>query len=152
MHLKRLLFLIFISINFYTYSQQQKDFTGYWVYESLVLNNNRDSLKSQLVENLYSDLYIHFKNNGQYSSLILNRNEQGQWTYNNYNIELRSHAGAIIEIKIIEVNKQDLILEFANETFCLKRRNNFPYSVSETEIKTSKPKKKKRKRNKKFKE
>lgn len=149
MYLRRLFFIFFVTLNLYSYAQQTKNLMGYWVYDSIVHADNRDSLKSKLVENLYNDLYIHFKKNGQYTSQILNRNEQGRWTYKNSKLELRSKQGALIEFKIIELKPLTLTVQFANETFHLKRRDNYILTVSKEEGIPQKVKKKKKKKRKK---
>lgn len=149
MYLRRLFFILFVTLNLYSYAQQTKDLMGYWVYESVIHANNRDSLKSKLVENLYNDLYIHFKKNGHYTSQILNRNEYGHWTYKNSKLELRSKQGALIEFKIIELKPLTLTVQFANETFLLKRRDNYILTVAkENEVPPKIKKKKKKKRKK----
>lgn len=148
MYLRGLPIFILFFINFSLLAQQSKDFMGYWTYDMVVSDVQQDSSEYKLVENLYHDLYILFKKNGQYSSLILNRNESGHWKYKDKTIKLRSSQGAIIEMKIIDVAPDVLIIQFANETFKLKRNTNFPLSVSNSEDLVEEPKKKKKTRKK----
>lgn len=133
MYLKSLLIFLFINVNLTLYGQKPEDFTGFWTYEAIVVNSQNDSTKYKLVENLYSNLHIHFKADGQYSSFILNRNENGEWKFLKDILELRSSQGAIIEMKIIEVSDRVLTLKFANETFQLKRNNHNPNMISQSE-------------------
>lgn len=131
------------------FGQKPEDFTGYWTYKTVVVHTKEDSTKYKLVENLYESLNIHFKKDGSYSSFILNRKENGQWKLLNNILELRSSQGAIIEMKIIEINNKELTLKFANETFKLKKSKNVLLSFSTSELKTTPEKEKKNKRRKK---
>lgn len=151
MNLRQLFTIIFIGISLFSYAQQTQDLAGYWVYESVVQTHHKDSTKSQLIKDLYNDLYIHVKKNGNYSSQILNRQEKGQWTYTSEQakLELRSTQGAIIEIKIIEVNPKELVIGLANEIFNLKKRNSYSLTSAEEDVKPVKKKKKKESKRKK---
>ena len=146
-------FIILFYINSSLFAQQDQEISGYWAYETVLHEVEKDSTKVKLVENLYGDLYIHFNKNGKYSSQILNRNEKGEWNYNQKEdkIELRSSKGAIVEIKVIDVNAQILIIQLANEIFKLKKHHNYLLSVpvenTTFEKKKSKKRKKKKRKN-----
>mgnify|MGYP000005807537 CR=1 FL=1 len=151
MNLKQLLIFVFFYINFALIAQKTENFNGYWSYEMVMPSTQQDSTKQNLVRDLYNDMYIHLKENGEYSSLILNRNEIGHWKYNKRKIKLTSSQGAIIEMKIINISSHELTIEFANEVFKLKKNESSPLSISKANsenliIKTKKKKKKRKKR------
>lgn len=152
MYLKSVFCIVLFYLNIPLFAQQNQEISGYWAYETVLHEVEKDSTKVKLVENLYNDLYINFNKNGKYTSQILNRNEKGNWVYNKKEekIELRSTQGAIVEIKVIDINSQILIIQLANEVFKLKKHNNYLLSVPTDNItqKKERVKKKKKKRRK----
>lgn len=117
-------FILFsLLISSLGFGQNKSDLIGQWNFDAIHCAAKKDSSFIALTKTLYKDLSIHFLNENEYKSKILNRVETGVWSIvaNKNKIVLSAKNGALVDIKIINYTSNKLIAKIGNIEFILKK-------------------------------
>ncbi len=105
-----LLFLSVLSVN----AQRATLIKGNWKYQDVTEKEKLDSASIQMLELFFSEITFDIEENGKYKAQFMGKAEEGVWKLNKdeSKITFTSSKGPVNEMTIVDVSKNQLILNF----------------------------------------
>lgn len=121
--MKPLITFILISLSISTYGQNAlDDLIGTWKYQDLYEKEKIDSAGAKMLAMVFGSMTLQFDDTNLYRASVMGRDEEGKWMYEgDESIKLISDKGNVSEVQIIELNKDQLILEMQKKKLIMTK-------------------------------
>lgn len=123
MKIKLLVGLCFLLNVPFLQAQDAGQLNGKWKFNDVYEREKVDSAGLKMIQGLFGEMTLYFKENGRYKAFIMGRNDAGIWRLGDdgKKVTMTSDKGDASEAAIMQVSADQLVIKIGRGAFIMER-------------------------------